>query len=248
MAPESIIQKVQLLLAHAGGTENPSEQSLYIQKAQELMTRYAIEEADLEANMKPEDRKKPIMVETTIWGDYLPQLRSFFNALALQNRCKLVYGSTCKRTEGSPTCKIWLFGSEVDIDYTRHLYRTLRDQCFQEMRKTKVPSWEAARAFRINFIMGFRGMIISRLKQAEAHTFSSAAPETQVASSSVQNFQLMTITRSAEIEKLVKESIGTTHTTRLSSPSSFRGAEAGRNAGAKATISRGAVSGRSSIG
>ena len=234
MSPESVIEKVRKLLAHA---ESPActkeEREAFVSQAQTLMQRHAIEEADLEAHKPKEQQKLPIMVRTQIWDDYIKPRMIMFHKIAMANRCKLVYGAAGTK-EGSPCLNIYLFGMEEDIEYTRYLYRSLKTQ----MERDIVKQYRGDKSFKQAFILGFADAIYHRLlaanKDAEKE-LEKTVPQ------AVQNFGVMTVNRDKQIESLVKSEIGYTRKGGGCTSNSGMGRSAGYSSGQKASISKGAL-------
>jgi hypothetical protein len=234
MSPESVIEKVQKLLAHA---ESPActeaERNAFVAQAQGLMQKHAIEEADLEAHKPKDQQKLPVMVRTQIWDDYIKPRMLMFHKIAMANRCKLVYGSAGTK-DGSPCLNIYLFGMSEDIEYTRYLYRSLKTQMERDITK----QYRGDKAFKQSFILGFADAVYHRLLNANRkieEEIKKAAPE------AIQNFGLMTVTREKQIEGLVKAEMGPTRKGGGCSSSSGIGRSAGYSSGQKASISKGAI-------
>jgi hypothetical protein len=235
MASDSIKNRVRACLAQA---EDPActkaEAEAFFQKAQELMQAYAITESDIEASKPSTERSKATMIKTSIKANYLSARVALFNRIAQCNRCDLVYSK-----EEYMNATIYLYGLPGDIDYVMHLFNSLTVQLDRELDKIEVPKGSNGKAYRQSFIHGFRTAIGQRLEKANETALLEAHQKCQAA---VKNFQLMTVERKEEIEKLIEETVG--ETKEHSSAASDDGAlHEGYQKGKKASISRGALPG-----
>jgi hypothetical protein len=235
MASDSIKNRVRACLAQA---EDPActkaEAEAFFQKAQELMQAYAITESDIEASKPSTERSKATMIKTSIKANYLAARVSLFNRIAQCNRCDLVYSK-----EEYMNATVYLYGLPGDIEYVVNLFNSLTVQLDRELSKIKVPKGSNGKAYRQSFIHGFKVAIGQRLDKANEIALLEAHQKCQAA---VKNFQLMTVERKNEIDKLINETVGETKT-HSSTASDDNALRDGYQKGKKATISRGALPG-----
>lgn len=128
-----MLEKVRALLAKAAATPYEGEADVFRQKADELMTRYAIDqwqvdqvEADRRAVPKPVMRK----VDITWWYDpaqvFSDQLWYLFNSTARHCRCRSVPLKVQHR-------EIPVFGLQSDLDWHDLLFTDLMLQMIQKV-------------------------------------------------------------------------------------------------------------------
>lgn len=91
MSEEKILERIQRLIAHAEGTSNEAEAANYWAKAQELMAKYAIDEAMARAAGKPV-QEKPHTLVVQYFGNkkYNGHKMKLMNTVCRYNRCRLI--------------------------------------------------------------------------------------------------------------------------------------------------------------
>lgn len=157
MDRETIIRRVNGLLAKANSSEHRAERESYEAKAQQLMTRYQIESSEFEETGPIEQR----MVIIAGWGNATRGVVSLHQCVAALNRCTGA-GNT-GRGEGY----VYLFGRPTDLDLTLTLVNYLLPQLRMAMVADKPRS-------RMSYALGFAHTVYSRLFEAQA----TAAAET----------------------------------------------------------------------
>ncbi|MDD9371669.1 MAG: DUF2786 domain-containing protein, partial [Acidimicrobiales bacterium] len=172
-ADPRVLHKVTSLLAKAESTNFPSEAEALTAKAQELMTRHAIDRAHVEARhgTAPQVGGRRVGIDDPYAGArYL-----LLSAVADANRCRAVW-----------TRQWWfstVFGDEGDLDAVELLYTSLLVQATRAMVAEPRPTGRSAsgttRSFRQSFLVAFARRIGERLAEAaEAVTADEATRST----------------------------------------------------------------------
>jgi hypothetical protein len=158
-ADPRVLHKVAALLAKAESTNFPDEAEALTAKAQQLMTRHAIDQAHLDAGRgdAPRVGGRRIGLDDPYAGArYL-----LLSAVADANRCRAVW----TRQWGFST----VFGDEGDLDAVELLHTSLLVQATRAMvAEPRAASTSAGRtrSFRQSFLVAFAGRIGERLRQA----------------------------------------------------------------------------------
>ncbi len=173
-ADPRVLHKVTSLLAKAESTNFPSEAEALTAKAQELMTRHAIDRAHVEARHgeTPQVCGRRVGIDDPYAGArYL-----LLSAVADANRCRAVW-----------TRQWWfstVFGDEGDLDAVELLYTSLLVQATRSMVAEPRPAAGrsaagSTRSFRQSFLVAFARRIGERLAEAaEAVTAEEATRST----------------------------------------------------------------------
>jgi hypothetical protein len=151
MNRETIIRRVDGLLAKANSSEHPAERESYEAKAQQLMTRYQIESSEF-ADTSPIDQR---VLTVTGWGNATRGVVSLYQCVASLNRCTGA-GNT-SRGEGV----VYLFGRPTDLDLTM----TLVDYLLPQLRMSIINDKPRS---RMSYALGFAQTVYARLLEAQA--------------------------------------------------------------------------------
>jgi hypothetical protein len=157
--PDPWLRRVHALLAKAESTEYPSEAEALLAKAQELMSRHAIDEAMLRTAAtaaRSDVVTRTVVVEPPFAG---PRA-SLLNAVARSNDCRMVIA---RAPHGRRHCTI--VGHESDLDHVVILFTALSLHATRAMLQAD-PRGEGLRAFRFAFLLGFASRIGERLRRA----------------------------------------------------------------------------------
>ncbi len=151
------LSTVRALLAKATRTEFSEEARLLTSKAQELMTRYALTEAQLEAHGERE-RDQIVTVVVEVEAPYRSGKGLLLGAIADANGCEMVAVH-----EGGTT---WyhLTGFTSDADRVQLLFTSLLLQAAREMLAATAEPWVNLRSFRHAFLVGYATEIGGRLR------------------------------------------------------------------------------------
>ena len=223
-ADPRVLHKVTSLLAKAESTNFPDEAEALTSKAQQLMTRHAIDHAHLDAERGgPRVSARRIAVHDPYAGARLLLLA----AVADANRCRAVWS----KQWGFAT----LFGDEGDLDAVELLFTSLLVQATRAMvgeSRPRAASAGSIRSFRHSFLVAFAHRIGDRLREAaEAVTAEAARRSTAL----VPVFE----ERRRAADAALDEAFPTVGTTRLSARNAA-GWHAGRRAADQADLGTGA--------
>lgn len=181
MTHADVIGKIQKLRAKAEGGTTQEEADALVLKAQELMRKYSIEEAMLQASgARPREEVTESIIEWTM--NVEPWKGGLLNVIALHNNVRVIIkGSKVKFTEGEYAGKTGmryeLIGFPSDIEYVQMLFSALWIHLMAEAgRRYKVrPDKSITRTiFWNNFTRGYsmsidlRLMAINRKVEGEA--------------------------------------------------------------------------------
>lgn len=154
-----VLAKVRALLAKAESTTFDEEADALTAKAQELMARYAIDQAMLHHGDPDE---APIGLRTAIDDPYAGAKAHLLGVVASANRCRTVW------FDSYGFCTI--FGFSVDIDIVEVLYTSLLVQATRAMTAAGSVRDSAGRSrtrsFRQSFLVAFARRIDERLQNA----------------------------------------------------------------------------------
>ena len=222
---DHIRDKIHRLLAKAEATPYEAEAMAFAAKAQALMTRYAIDVAQLD----PEEARRVGTTELAIGDPYASARFSLLGAICAANRCQSVWS----RRDG--TCSI--FGTDHDRAHVELLFTSLLLQATTAMAahgsQHDAAGRNRTRAFRQSFLVGYAAEIARRLAEADEEVTVEATPGVQVVLASAHD----------EIEAEIRRRFPHVRAHRPS-VSSGRGLGAGRDAGASADLGHSRVGAR----
>ena len=161
-----LLTRVRALLAKAESTTFPEEADALTAKAQQLMSRHAIDAAMIDdpiaTGSAPDHR---VLV---IDPPYASAKFSMLGGVAAANRCQAIF------TQGED--RAHLFGFAVDLDVVEVLYTSLLLQATAAMTaegpRTDRAGRSRTRSFRHAFLLAFAGRISERLAEAARATVS----------------------------------------------------------------------------
>ena len=245
----AMMVKIRFLIDKAESTDHEAERDAYMAKAQSLLTKYAINFADLQSNNHDADE----VVTKRVWlpAPYSQNKSTLLYVIAAANDCKVVSSNETfwvpddcliapkvndigqSDYKGRP---VYVTGWSRDIDAVVMIYTTLIIQMEREYAKTERPRWENAKAWRNSFMQGFTSGVRPRLSKARRDAVNDAVAE--------QGDDLLPIlrNRSAQVED-VYEQKWKGQLRSVSRSASTGGAHgAGRSAGSRADVGRSRVS------
>jgi len=161
-----VLAKVRALLAKAESTEFPDEADAFFAKAQELMSRYSLERAAIDA-LADAGGAGTIPVRTAgrrIWLDnpYLSPKSMLVGAVAEANRCRAVFASALGL--------VTVIGEETDTDIVEVLTTSLLVQAGRAMlaagSRTDQRGQSRTKSFRQSFLISYAQRIGERLNTA----------------------------------------------------------------------------------
>ncbi|VVJ20122.1 Uncharacterised protein [Amycolatopsis camponoti] len=159
---EKKLSRVRALLAKAESSSFPEEAEALSAKAQELMTRYALDRVLVEAA----DAGPDVPASRRIWLDtpYADAKSLLVHVVATANRCRAVYDSRWDF--------VTVVGDEDDLDAVALLTTSLLVQATRAMIADPAGR---DRAFRKSFLVSYATRIGERLDQAAAATIAKSA-------------------------------------------------------------------------
>ena len=169
-----MLSRVRALLAKAESTAFPEEAEALSSKAQELMTRHALDHVLVKADTSAPD----IPSARRLWLDtpYLDAKSLLINVVATANRCRAVFHSD------------WGFltvvGDEADLDSVELLSTSLLVQATRAMiasgsHTTRVGQ-SRTRSFRQSFLVAYATRIGERLEKATETTIAETPNSAQL--------------------------------------------------------------------
>lgn len=154
---DAMLRRVQLLLAKASDpAATPEESATYMEKATDLMARYGIDQALLNAQ-KPAGQREQVTTKR-IWppAPYAREKRNLLGWLATPLHCKAILVGP----------EIMLFGFPSDLERVEMLYSSLMLQATRDMLNAYVPYGVNVAAWRRTFLVGFAAVVSKRVEQA----------------------------------------------------------------------------------
>ncbi|SDT70314.1 DUF2786 domain-containing protein [Jiangella sp. DSM 45060] len=172
-SPEKVLGRVRALLAKAESTPYPEEAEALSAKAQELMSRYAIEEALADA-VTPE-RRTAVASARRIWLDapYLGPKTLLVAEVGSANHCRTV--------SSEKLGFVTVLGTGLDLDVVEVLSTSLLVQAARAMLATGSQythlGTSRTRSFRHSFLLSYATRIGERLRDTAAQTAAAASTD-----------------------------------------------------------------------
>jgi Protein of unknown function (DUF2786) len=163
-ARNPMLDRVRKLLAKAEATNFEEEASALTSKAQELMTRYAIDEALVE---RPEAGDVPRMMRVPIDAPYADAKSLLLGVVAGANRCRAVYLHGFHMST--------LLGHADDLGVVELLFTSLLVQAQKAMAEAgrgQPGGRTRSASFRSSFLVAYASRIGERLEGANTDAFS----------------------------------------------------------------------------
>lgn len=217
------LRRIQALLAKAESTEFPAEAETLLAKAQELMTRHAIDEAMLAAaGSRPRD---DIVTELiTVEAPYAGAKAALLGCVATANGCRAII-----QTSGRGAKRCAVVGHRSDLAKVTTLFAALSLHAARTMLRAPVPPYDTARRFRHAFLLAFAARIGERLQEA------ARAAQVEAERESGRCVGLALVDRSAAVDTAVDEQFPRLRATRPQA-SSRAGYISGRTAADAAAL------------
>jgi hypothetical protein len=165
------LERVRALLAKAESTEFDAEADAFTAKAQELMTRHAIDDALLAAHGAGRNAgEQPSATRIGIDDPYAHPKAILLAVIADASQCRSVWS----KTFGFST----VFGHVGDLASVELLYTSLLLQARKAMMRTGDSGTRArSRSFRRSFLLGFADRIGGRLEEAACAAVADAVED-----------------------------------------------------------------------
>jgi len=252
---EEVAEKVRKLLALAEDpAATPEEAQTYSAKAQQLMSKYAI---DLAMVTDAERIDRVVQRGWRIDGPYAAHKVSLVTAIGRTNDCRAVYAPL---TGGARYIEV--VGFPNDVDWVETLSGSLTLQMMTALLAAQAlkPDRVHGRTFAVGFVEGFVHEVSLRLQQARRQAMAMAAEEegrrrrtpgwhddgTSITKAEPrQTVELVLVAKATQVDDEYRVRFPDARTvSRYTRLASWSGYEPGRAAGRKASLARGAVSGR----
>lgn len=194
MVDEARVEKIAKLLAKAERAGTPEEAETFFAKAQELMTKWSVDEAMLRAAGKSSDeltRERMYMKRS----GYLKGMQRLASEVAEANGCKILwYGPQFKEGAG-----VEFVGFASDIEKSKMMYASLLIQCGRERTRSLPPEYRgdanATNTFRKSFLFGYAVRIGERLRDQRRMTEAA-----EVKADSTGTMALALVDRTEEVD------------------------------------------------
>jgi hypothetical protein len=252
------------LLAKAEATEFPEEAEAFFAKASELISRWAIDEAMLWNGADASGRERPDELQLVVHSPYLAQKAVLIGCVARANNCqavRLVSGP------GTGSEIVSIVGFPSDLRWVETLVTSLLVQLTSAMlaRCPRGGSASASASWRRSFIIGFAEEVGTRLEHdraaaaarrdntaaagdGAAESADGAAADGAPATGGAASVALVLASRADEVHDDFRRRHPHVRSSWASSGRSATGRRAGQQAGREASLTRGGVGGRRSLG
>jgi hypothetical protein len=169
---ERLLRRIRGLLAKAESTDFPEEAEALTAKAQELMTRHAVDAALLDAGTGSSAGTEVGTRRVHVDDPYVRAKMQLLGAVAEANGVRLVWYQQLGIAN--------LVGVPADLGAVELLFTSLLLQVGQAMAAAERAGGTrpASRAFRRAFLLGYAGRIGERLRAARRQATATAAAET----------------------------------------------------------------------
>ena len=218
------LRRIRGLLAKAESTEFPDEAEALTAKAQELMTRHAVDAALLQVGQAQAGRPAVDTRRVHVRDPYVRAKMQLLAAVAEANDVRLVWYSGLGIAN--------LVGVRADVAAVELLFTSLLLQVAQALSAAERPlgRGSASRSFRRSFLLGYAQRIAERLQAARQRATAEAAAEHAV--------DLLPVLRSqqAAVEQRVTELFPRVRATRSRASVDAGGWYAGRDAAESADV------------
>ena len=184
---ERIVDRVRALLAKADSTDHVPEREAFLAKAQQLITRYHIEQAELTEHGSDIDETEVLIAD---WGNATRGVVRLYGAVAELNRSYTAH----QMTRGA--AKIILFGTELDLELTITLVNHLLPQLRHDILRDRPRS-------RMSYAMGWANRVAQRLSEAqisEAARSNSLVPTNHAAEEALNDAYTVRAARMARVD------------------------------------------------
>lgn len=165
------LRKIRGLLSKAESTEFPEEAEALTAKAQELMTRHAVDAALLDAGPSPSGGRTVVTRRVHVRDPYVRAKIQLLTAVAAANDVRVVWYSGLAIAN--------LVGAPGDVAAVELLFTSLLLQAAQALSAAERPLGRASasRSFRRSFLLGYAHRIGERLENARRRATAEAAAE-----------------------------------------------------------------------
>jgi hypothetical protein len=179
---QDFTEKVALLLAKAEGTDNPLEAEAYTAKAEELMLKHGISEAEA-ATRRPGHKAEEVVIERIKVYNKMDTAQAQFGAAVAP--AFNIRGYHSKVIDGG--FLIWLVGHKSDVEQAAVLVRSLLvqsehalDHWWRTEGRVHNPSGLGSHVRKREFMFGFAGGVRERLRETKNRVVAESEPGTDL--------------------------------------------------------------------
>ena len=219
-----ILERVRALLAKAESTEHESEAMAFTAKAQELMTKHAIEQAMIDQAEAAES--SPGMIRIPVDAPYADAKALLLQTIAEHTRCRSLFLAELSLSH--------VIGYSDDLEAVELLFTSLLVQAQRGLAEASAAAPAGARtrsqAFRSAFLLGFTGRIGERLEEVRRVAYAGA---------DAKGFLPVLRSRDARIDEFVADRFKATTSERVRGGYDQAGYASGRMAGDAAAFTSG---------
>lgn len=249
MSPEekrqTMLEKIRALLSKAEHTNFPEEAKVFTEKAQELMTRYALSEAELDVLGRKDAPDEVITKTIVVECPYTVAKGSLVSAVAKGNGCKVVFAGNDHRVphpkwpDGLLVRNIYVTGFSKDIELVELVFTSLLIQAQREQLNTPRPSHVSARVWNKSFLLGYAAEIGARLRNRKKAVINDM-PEAERA-----NVLPVLMSKEQQVQQAVEQRWG--RLGKISVGQVNDGYSAGRSAATRADVGNARIGGRKAL-
>jgi len=263
-----IIERIEALFRQAEGTNIPEEALTFTQKAQELLTKYALSELDIASVRAGRMDDHVLTVGVVVNEPHAKRKASLLSSVAGVNDLKVVMGHAGRRYGSGPieagygvgTARtvssdresknyriVYLTGFSKDIESTTLLYTSLLIQAKGEIKRANIPSWENKATWVSHFFVGFSAVVRQRLQKTRNDDVTKMRAE-----ASLEGVDLLPVIveRAKRVEYAYEEvwsgKLGKSRSSYIRSSTS--GYSAGREAGSRSDVGQTRIGGVGALG
>jgi hypothetical protein len=231
-ADRTMLDKIRALLAKAESTTFEPEAEAFTAKAQELMTRHAIDAAMVSGSGGAAG-DAPIAIRVAIDDPYVDAKSMLLHVVAKAGRCKSVFFGDLAASS--------VVGFASDVDGVELLYTSLLVQAQTSLtnaaKALPAGSRQRSRSFRSAFLLAYAVRIGERLAAVNASVIAEA--ESEIGRSVLP----VLASRDVAVQESVDQRYGTLHSKRIRGGQDAAGWASGRDAADRAKIVAGALPG-----
>lgn len=219
-----VLTRVRALLAKAESTEHESEAMAFTAKAQELITKHAIEEAMLDGTAST--LSVPGIMRLPVDAPYSEAKALLLHTVATRTRCRALFHPDLALST--------VAGFTADLEAVELLFTSLLVQAQRSLAEAAATAPAGARArsqsFRAAFLVGFAGRIGERLEEVTRLAYSGEEAD---------SFLPVLRSQSERIDAFMAETFGETTSSAVRRHYDATGYHRGRQAGDAAALTAG---------
>ncbi len=219
-----ILQRIRALLAKAESTSFEAESLAFTAKAQELMTKHAIDTALVTARPRGD---RPVVTRLCIDAPYVDVKATLLHVVAGASRCRVIQHPSVA------LCTV--VGFPADVHAVEVLYTSLLLQAQAALDDALRRSRRTGRVFRASFLAAYAHRISARLDAINQEVLAEAAAEHGTSIAPVL------ASRASEVDSLVDERFTDLRTVRSRRSYDAAGYASGRLAAERAQLTSGEV-------